>query len=123
MESESVKLSPFDLMTAILKGGGIDLSNSSESGVSIPPSLAMLIENRELLMLLTTSIAVLIGFVVVLVWRRSSQKPARNLEPPKLVIPKNEPEEEVDDGKKKVTIFFGTQTGTAEGFAKVRDFV
>ncbi|KAL0383257.1 UNVERIFIED_CONTAM: NADPH--cytochrome [Sesamum calycinum] len=39
--------------------------------------------------------------------------------PPKLVIAKAPAEpEEVDDGKKKVTIFFGTQTGTAEGFAK-----
>nr|AIC73829.1 cytochrome P450 reductase [Panax ginseng]QEP99634.1 cytochrome P450 reductase [Panax ginseng] len=86
---------------------------------AMPTSLAMLVENQELLMLLTTSVAILIGCVVFLLWRRSSsQRSAKSLEPPKLVIPKIEPEEEVDDGKKKVTIFFGTQTGTAEGFAK-----
>nr|QEP99635.1 cytochrome P450 reductase [Panax ginseng] len=98
-------------MAESLNGGSIDLS--------IPASMALLFENRELLMLLTTSIAILIGCVVVLVWRRSSsQGSAKSFEPPKLTISKIEPEEEVDDGKKKVTIFFGTQTGTAEGFAK-----
>ena len=70
-------------------------------------------------MLLTTSVAVLIGCVFVFVWRRSNDKSAKSSEPVKLVAPRIEPEEEVDDGKKKVTIFFGTQTGTAEGFAKV----
>lgn len=69
-------------------------------------------------MILTTSIAVLIGCVVVFVWRRSSAQKPKLVQPLKpLVIP--EPEPEVDDGSKKVTIFFGTQTGTAEGFAKV----
>nr|AHA50098.1 CYP450 reductase [Panax ginseng] len=116
-----LKVSPFDLMTEILRGGSIDPPNSSVSaaGASMQPSLAMLVVNRELLMLLTTSVAVLIGCVVVLVWRKSSsQKHAKSFEAPKLLIPKIEPEEVVDDGKKKVTIFFGTQTGTAEGFAK-----
>ncbi|KAI6680812.1 hypothetical protein NL676_034693 [Syzygium grande] len=69
-------------------------------------------------MVLTTSIAVLIGCVVVLVWRRSGGRKPRAFEPPKPPAVEKEPEPEVDDGKKRVTIFFGTQTGTAEGFAK-----
>ncbi|XP_059637296.1 NADPH--cytochrome P450 reductase 1-like [Cornus florida] len=118
MQSNSVKVSPFDLMTAILKGKGMDQANvSSDSGEW--PALAMLIENRELMVILTTSVAVLIGCFVVLVWRRSSgQKSVKAVEAPKQLSVKTEPEPEVDDGKKKVTIFFGTQTGTAEGFAK-----
>ncbi|KAI3440090.1 Auxin-responsive protein [Psidium guajava] len=80
---------------------------------SSPPSS----KNRELVMFLATSIAVLVGCFVVLVWRRSGGKKPRGFEPPKPLVVK-EPEQEVDDGKKRVTIFFGTQTGTAEGFAK-----
>ncbi|KAK4481839.1 hypothetical protein RD792_012750 [Penstemon davidsonii] len=116
MESTSEKLSPFDLMAAIFKGVKSDrLNGSSEAGA--PDVVAMLMENKDLMMILTTSVAVLIGCVVVLVWRRSGKK--KVLEPPRLVVPKAPLEpEEVDDGTKKVTIFFGTQTGTAEGFAK-----
>ncbi|CAI9782948.1 unnamed protein product [Fraxinus pennsylvanica] len=117
MDSTSEKLSPFDFLTAILKGVKFDQSNGS---LEVPPALAkMLMENRDLIMVLSTSVAVLIGCVVVLVWRRAAGSAKKTLEPPKLVIPKAVAEpEEVDDGKKKVTIFFGTQTGTAEGFAK-----
>ncbi|CAA2972840.1 NADPH--cytochrome P450 reductase-like [Olea europaea subsp. europaea] len=117
MDSTSEKLSPFDLMTAIQKGVKFDQSNGSSE---VPPALVtMLMENRDLIMVLTTSVAVLIGCVVVLVWRRTAGSAKKAVEPPKLVIPKAVAEpEEVDDGKKKVTIFFGTQTGTAEGFAK-----
>nr|ALO61917.1 NADPH cytochrome P450 oxidoreductase [Thapsia garganica] len=118
MQSGEVKLSPFDFMTAFLKRDSADLTNSSDSVASSSPSLALLLENRELLMLLTTSVAVLIGCVFVIVSRRSNDKSAKRVEPVKLVAPRFEPEEEVDVGKKKVTIFFGTQTGTAEGFAK-----
>ncbi|XP_047324907.1 NADPH--cytochrome P450 reductase 1-like [Impatiens glandulifera] len=119
MQSGSDKLSPLDLMIAILKGGVMDQSNvSSESGVELSP-LAMLVENRELMMMLTTSLALLIGCVVVLVWRRSSNaKSSKSFEPPKPLILKTDLEPEVDDGRTKVTVFFGTQTGTAEGFAK-----
>nr|ALO61908.1 NADPH cytochrome P450 oxidoreductase [Apium graveolens] len=119
MQSGDIKLSPFDFMAAFLKraSGGADLTNSSHSVVSTSPSL---LENRELLMLLTTSFTVLIGCVVVFVWRRSNDKSVKSLEPLKFVAPKIQPQEEVDDGNinNKVTIFFGTQTGTAEGFAK-----
>nr|QNL13420.1 NADPH-dependent cytochrome P450 reductase [Camptotheca acuminata] len=117
MQSSSVKVSTFDLMTAILKGKSMDQTNVSfESGES--PALAMLIENRELVMILTTSVAVLIGCFVVLLWRRSSGKSGKVTEPPKPLVVETEPEPEVDDGKKKASIFYGTQTGTAEGFAK-----
>nr|AQZ55559.1 NADPH-cytochrome P450 reductase [Plectranthus barbatus]UPO25016.1 NADPH-cytochrome P450 reductase [synthetic construct] len=118
MESTIEKLSPFDLMTAILKGVKLDNSNGS-AGVEHPAVIAMLMENKDLVMMLTTSVAVLLGLAVYLVWRRGAGSAKRVVEPPKLVIPKGPVDaEEEDDGKKKVTIFFGTQTGTAEGFAK-----
>ncbi|KAL3841043.1 hypothetical protein ACJIZ3_025634 [Penstemon smallii] len=116
MESTSEKLSPFDFMAAIFKGVKSDrLNGSSEAGA--PDVVAMLMENKDLMMILTTSVAILIGCVVLLVWRRSGKKKVP--EPPRLVVPKPPVEpEEADEGTKKVTIFFGTQTGTAEGFAK-----
>jgi NADPH-ferrihemoprotein reductase len=113
--SSSMKVSPLDLMSAIIKGK-LDLSNVSSKSASEVATIVF--ENREIVMILTTSIAVLIGCVVVLIWRRSNGSRSRTLEPPKPLIVK-EPELDVDDGKKKVTIFFGTQTGTAEGFSKV----
>ncbi|KAM2657809.1 hypothetical protein EV1_013131 [Malus domestica] len=115
--SNSMKISPLDLMAAIIKGK-MDPANASAdfSGAQVT---SVILENREFVMILTTSIAVLIGCVVVFVLRRSSsQKQSRVLQPPKpLIVLEPEPEE-VDDGSRKVTIFFGTQTGTAEGFAK-----
>ncbi|GMH03985.1 hypothetical protein Nepgr_005824 [Nepenthes gracilis] len=114
MESSSVKVSPFDLMSAILKGNFELLNASLEESPA-----AIIIEHREVFMVLTTAIAVVIGCVFFLIWKRSdglkSSKKAVELPKPFTV---KEPEVEIDDGKKKVTIFFGTQTGTAEGFAK-----
>ncbi|MFS8015563.1 putative NADPH--hemoprotein reductase [Helianthus anomalus] len=40
------------------------------------------------------------------------------MKPPVVAVSKRVQQEEVDDGKKKVTMFFGTQTRTAVGFAK-----
>ncbi|GMH23260.1 hypothetical protein Nepgr_025103 [Nepenthes gracilis] len=114
MESSSAKVSPIDLVTAILKGNFDQLNASFEESPA-----AIIIKSREVFMVLTTSIAVLIGCVFLVIWRRSNgQRSSRKaVELPKPLIVK-EPKVEVDDGKKKVTIFFGTQTGTAEGFAK-----
>lgn len=108
MQSESIEVSPVDLLASILKIDSVE-------------SMTVLLENRDVMMLLTTSFAVLIGLGLVMMWRRSTTtKSVKKVEPAKIVIPKFEmEEEEADDGKKKVTIFYGTQTGTAEGFAKV----
>ncbi|CAA7408189.1 unnamed protein product [Spirodela intermedia] len=116
MQSGSMKISPLDLMMAIIKGKPA----AGDDGAAAESALAAIVENKELLMVFTTSIAVLVGCVLVLMWRRSlsrQQKPCKGEEPPKPLTVKVEVEE-VDDGKKKVAIFFGTQTGTAEGFAK-----
>ncbi|KDO43871.1 hypothetical protein CISIN_1g005072mg [Citrus sinensis] len=115
-ESGTMKVSPFDLMSAIIRGGKVDPSNVSSSGSGVEVA-SIVLDNKEFVMILTTSIAVLIGCVVVFILRRSSSSKPKKVEPLKPLVVK-EPEVEVDDGKQKVTIFFGTQTGTAEGFAK-----
>ncbi|XP_020673465.1 NADPH--cytochrome P450 reductase [Dendrobium catenatum] len=110
MQSATMKLSAFDLMYAILSG---------KRGEETAEAEGFIAKNRELLSLLATSAAVLVGCVVLLLWRRSAgQKPASKAEPLRLAPLKQEPKTEADDGKKKVTVLFGTQTGTAEGFAK-----
>lgn len=89
---------------------------------------AMLLEANStdpdsLKMILVTSVALFVGCVFLYLWRFSSSSSSGNIsgkriEPLKPLIVKKDADE-ADDGKKKVTIFFGTQTGTAEGFAKV----
>ncbi|KAL2893098.1 NADPH--cytochrome P450 reductase [Bienertia sinuspersici] len=90
-----------------------DLIRSIESvlGVSMDPSSSIVV--------LTTSIAVIVGLVLIL-WRRSNDRSRENnivVAPKPLKVEPEEDELEVA-GKTKVTVFFGTQTGTAEGFAK-----
>lgn len=71
--------------------------------------------------LLPAIAAALLISVALLLWRFSSSGQNKNAAEPtvprKLVVQVPEPEPE-DISKKKVTVFFGTQTGTAEGFAK-----
>nr|AAS92623.1 NADPH:cytochrome P450-reductase [Centaurium erythraea] len=77
--------------------------------------------DKVVILVLTTSLAVIVGLVVFL-WKRSSDRSreTKSVVVPKLVTALQEEEEEVDldPSKVKVTVFFGTQTGTAEGFAK-----
>ncbi|KAL5559967.1 hypothetical protein UlMin_036178 [Ulmus minor] len=74
----------------------------------------------SMIVIVTTSVAVIFG-LLVFVWKRSSDR-SKEVKP--VVVPKplafKDEEEDVEpgSGKTKVTVFYGTQTGTAEGFAK-----
>ncbi|KAL9249349.1 NADPH--cytochrome P450 reductase 1-like protein [Drosera capensis] len=113
MQSSSSS-SPLNLMTSILRSN-MNKLNSSTADPSI-------MEKRETVMVLTTSIALLIGCVILLLWRRTSGGEKKvgegMMKKQELVVRVEKEVEEIDDGRKKVTVFFGTQTGTAEGFAK-----
>eukprot|EP01018_Ginkgo_biloba_P040094 Gb_12626 [translate_table: standard] len=94
------------------------LVNSKGDLTTMTGSTLILRDNPQLLMLLTTSLAVAITCLLLLIWRRSGSSVSKSPEKPTPLVSEKEPETEDDVGKKKVTVFFGTQTGTAEGFAK-----
>ncbi|RZR88463.1 hypothetical protein BHM03_00016039 [Ensete ventricosum] len=114
MQTGTGKVSPIELLSAIL--GGPLRGDGFLPGAG---AAAVIAEDRQILTILSTSVAVLVGCALIFFLRRSGGK-KKLVELPKPAAVRVRPEAEADDGKKKVTVFFGTQTGTAEGFAKVR---
>ncbi len=85
----------------------------------LPPEITVI---PQAYLLIGVSVGVIFLCLSFLLWRQSSSSKGSKVSAqltPKLVIEETPLEEVEDDGTKKVTILFGTQTGTAEGFAKV----
>lgn len=103
-----------DLMAAILNGK-LDVSELLQWA-------SKLSENPRFM-----EVAVLVGCLAafLLFWKKSGGKEPARVEAAPAPAPKRAKKtvrdtEDADLGKKKVTLFFGSQTGTAERFAKVR---
>ncbi|TVU42111.1 hypothetical protein EJB05_08501 [Eragrostis curvula] len=107
---DSASTGAMELVAALLRG--------------VPPELRL--EGAEGRALLATLAAAVLGAALFVLWRRSAggkkgkKESSAAAEAATLVKARGVQgaDEAADDGRKRVAIFFGTQTGTAEGFAK-----
>ncbi|KAF7139001.1 hypothetical protein RHSIM_Rhsim07G0212200 [Rhododendron simsii] len=96
------------------------MSENSDLIRSMESALGGSLSSETAVVVVTTSFAVLIG-LLFFIWKRSSDR-SKEVRP--IVVAKpfkvedEDDELEVGSGKVRVTVFYGTQTGTAEGFAK-----
>ncbi|XLR19173.1 hypothetical protein S83_047085 [Arachis hypogaea] len=100
--SISIKILSLDLMSAINKD---KLEPSNVSSEVVGDFDAMILENCQFMMVLTISVSIFIGCIIA----RFISQSSKPIELPKCII-KKEPKPEVNNDKKKVSIFFGTQT-------------
>lgn len=88
----------------------------------VEQALGLKLGDETGMLLLSTSLAVIVGLLVFLS-KRSGENRSREVR--QVIVPRpvslkdEEEDEDIGPDKVKVTVFFGTQTGTAEGFAKV----